>query len=805
MLPTVRKYLTQGLLLCAVAGCGAPRAAAAGQVVVDAPTAEPGPVAVAHVSEPDPQPARRALREDDLKALSWRSVGPANMSGRVADIALAPGNPKAFYVGFATGGLFKTINAGTTFAPVFDNYETASIGSVVVADAPPDWPGWAQEQADENTEQPDADRGRAKIVWVGTGEGNGRNSSSWGHGAYRSTDGGASFTHLGLADTHDIPRLAVDPRDPDTCYVAALGHLWGANEERGVYKTTDAGASWQRVLYVNENTGACDVIVDPKDPDTVYAGMYTRRRSAYSFQSGGQEGGIYRSTDAGANWTKLTNGLPPQTGRIGLDIYATDPRIVYAVVESDHGGWGPGTFDSYSTSGGVFRSEDRGESWTRMGDLNPRAFYFSRVRVDPSDDQRIYLLGWTLYVSDDGGRNFRRTARKPHVDMHAFVIDPDDSDHLLMGTDGGIYISHDRGSTWDYLNHLAVGEFYNIAIDMTDPYRIGGGLQDNGSWIGPSETIWQSGGDTISTEGIGITNRDWSFINDGDGFHVAFDPVDPHIVYAESQGGELVRVHLDTGQRKRIKPAPKEGQPRFRFNWNSPFFVSPHDPTVLYLGGNHVFRLSERGDRWERISDDLSRAEVDKITTVGSDAETYGTVVALAESPLVKGLLWAGTDDGLIHVTEDGGGTWRDVTPPEAGGLYISRIEPSHHDRQTAYVSIDGHRSDDFKPRALVTVDGGTTWRSVAGDLRDGWPVKVIREDRANPNVLYCGTEQAAYVSIDRGGHWTKLNGESLPTVAVDDLSPAPARARPCGRHARTLDLCARRRFAAVGAYAGRA
>ena len=582
----------------------------------------------------------RELRSEDLHGLPWRSIGPANMGGRVADIALAPGNPKTFFVAFGTGGLFKTTNNGTTFAPVFDKYETGSIGSVTVADAPPDWPGWPDEPADaaKNAADDDrAERGRAKIVWVGTGEGNGRNSSSWGHGVYRSTDGGGSFEFKGLADSHDIPRLAVDPRDPDTCYVAALGHLWGSNETRGVFKTSDGGLTWDKVLYIDADTGACDVIVDPENPDTVYAAMYTRRRTAYSFRSGGPEGGIFRSTDAGKTWTKLTNGLPPQTGRIGLDIYRADPSIVYAVIESDVGGSGPDVFDNQSTAGGVFRSDDRGETWSRVNELNPRAFYFSRIRIDPKDDQRIYVLGWGLYVSDDGGKHFRAGgARKPHVDLHAMAINFADTDHLLLGTDGGIYTSYDRGKTWRFLNELAVGQFYNVAVDNADPYRVAGGLQDNGSWIGPSATPYLSGGDGEDGN-ASITNQDWRFINGGDGFHVAFDPVDSNIVYAESQGGELVRVHLDTGVRKRIKPAEKEGEPRFRFNWNAPFFISPYDPTVLYLGGNCVFRLTERGDRWERISDDLSRREVDKIITVGSDAETYGTVTALAESPAAQG------------------------------------------------------------------------------------------------------------------------------------------------------------------------
>ncbi|MCH8211591.1 MAG: hypothetical protein IIB99_09470 [Planctomycetes bacterium] len=418
----------------------------------------------------------------------------------------------------------------------------------------------------------------------------------------------------------------------------------------------------------------------------------------------------------------------------------------------------------------MFRTDDGGDTWQRKAAITPRAFYFSRIRVDPKDDQRIYLPGWVLYVSDDGGETFRAgSAKVVHVDFHAMVIDPQDTDHILIGTDGGLYVSYDRGKTWDFHNHFAVGQFYNVAVDNSDPYRVGGGLQDNGSWIGPSENIFSVQEVFMGRAGA-ITNHDWTFVNWGDGFGVAFDPHDRNIIYAESQGGWLMRIHLDTGIKRTLKPQAKEGEPRFRFNWNAPFFISPHDSTTLYLGGNYVFKLTERGDSWSRISDDLSTRDINKITTVGSEAETNGTVVSLAESPLQQGFLWAGTDDGLIHITTEDGGTWTNVTPPEAQGLYVSKIEPSHHDRETAYVAIDGHRSDRFEPILLVTTDGGENWASILGDLPSDVPVKVVREDLVNPDVLYIGTERAAYVTIDRGEHWVKLNGKSLPTVAVDDL-----------------------------------
>ena len=714
-------------------------------------------------------PETRGLSASDLKGISWRSIGPANMGGRVGAIALAPGDGKSFYVGYATGGIFKTENSGVTFTPVFDKYPVLSIGSLAVADAPTGWAGWAEERTSGKIDA-GADLGklgRGKIVWAGTGEGNGRNSSSWGGGVYRSTDAGKGFTFTGLAETHDIPRLAVDPRDPDTCYAAALGHLWGPNPERGIYKTTDGGASWEQVLKVDENTGACDVLIDPKTPDTIYAAMYARRRTRWSFEGNGDTGGFFRSDDAGRTWKKLGSGLPPRMGRIGLAIYPGDARLLLASVESDHGGVGKHAFDDFSPAGGLFRSDDRGETWTRLSDLSPRPFYFSRVAVDPGDPNRVYLPGWDLGISDDGGRTFRRSGSEfVHVDFHAIVVDPSDPEHIVVGTDGGVYQSHDRAETWEYLNNVAVGQFYRVDVDMGDPYRIGGGLQDNGSWVGPSETSSV----TLDSRADGILNSDWEMIHGGDGFTVAFDPTDGNLVYATSQGGELVRIRLDTGVRTLLKASPREGQERLRFNWDAPFIISKHDPTVLYHGGNKLFKLTERGDRWFAISGDLTRNEPGKTATVGSDAETYGTIVSLAESPARKGLLWVGTDDGLVHVTEDEGKSWKDVTPGAVKGHYVSDVLASMHDPRTAYVAVDGHRSDLFDPILLMTRDLGAMWTEIQGDLPPGGPVKAILEDPASPEVLYCGTEFGAYVSLGRGAAWIRLNGESLPPAPVDDL-----------------------------------
>lgn len=774
-------------------------AAALGQSTApQQPAAEPAAAAAG--------PAARPLTEEDLRGLAWRSVGPANMGGRVSAIALLPGSRTSFYVGFGTGGLWKTENLGVTFSPVFDETGVASIGAVVVADAPGDWRGWNEEEkkAAPAGVAPGRDKGKAhrkshadslradrtrrgkgKVVWVGTGEGNGRNSSSWGRGVYRSTDGGARFVHLGLDDTADIPSLAVHPRDPDVCWVAALGHLWGPNAERGLYKTTDGGATWQRVLGIDDRTGCCDVVLDPGNPDVVYAAMYARLRTPWSFQGTSEVGGIFKSEDGGKNWRKLTGGLPPRVGRIGLTVVPRDPRILYATVESDWGGTGRDPFEDRSPSGGLFRSDDRGATWTRVSDLSFRPFYFARVAVDPRDDRRVYLPGWDLAISDDGGRTFRRSgSENVHVDFHAIAVCPEDPNQVLVGNDGGVYVSHDRARTWDHLAPVAVGQFYRVAVDDSDPYRIGGGLQDNGSWIGPSETLFQ----TMDEGKDGILSSDWRMIFFGDGFGVAFDPTDPNRVYATSQGGHLARIRLDTNVQRLLRPTPREGQERLRFNWNAPFLLSQHDPTVLYHAGNKVFRLTQRGDLWFAASPDLSRGEPGKTATVGSDAETYGTVTALAESPLEKGRLWAGTDDGRVHTTTDDGRSWTEVTPAAVSGLYVARIVASRHERETAYVAVDGHRSDVYRPLVLATLDNGRTWTEITGDLPAREPVKSLAEDVGSPDVLYAGTEFGIYLTVERGGRWIRMNGKSLPPAPVDDIVMQPReRDLVVGTHGRSI------------------
>ena len=711
----------------------------------------------------------RVIEARDLGALTWRAIGPTNMGGRATAIALVPGSRTEFYVGFATGGLFKTSNLGTTFSEVFRDLETSAIGAVEVVHAPADWPGWEAMAADGDTVvmEDREEQGRGRVVWVGTGEGNGRNSVSWGHGVYRSTDGGGSFDHVGLAETHNIPRLAVDPDDPDRCWVAAMGHLWGANAERGVFRTTDGGASWDHVLKVDDEVGACDVVLAPDSTGTLYAALYRAHRTPWSFEGISDRGGIFRSTDGGDSWTKLTVGLPSSTGRIGLAVHAGDPSILYAVVESDQGGIGRSAWDDRSPAGGLFRSNDGGDTWGRINELNFRPFYFSRVAVHPENPERVYMPGWNVAVSDDGGVTFRQSSAEVHVDHHAIVLDPEDPERILLGNDGGLYISHDGAATWDFVNHLDLGQFYHVAVDTSRPYRVGGGLQDNGSWIGPSATSFRAG----SANSPGILAEDWRAIYGGDGFRVLFDPVDPDIVYATSQGGNLGRIHLDTQLVMPLRAAADEGQERLRWNWDAPFLISAHDPAVLYHAGNKVFKLTDRGDFWYAISGDLTRRETDKVMSEGSQAESYGTLTALAESPRAAGVLWAGSDDGRVHVTFDDGQDWGDVTPKQLKGLYVAHLEASHHDDRTAYCAVDGHRSDDFRTLVLMTENGGGKWREIQGDLPNGSPVRVVREDPGNPDVLFCGTEHATWVTLDRGRHWMKLGGKSLPTVPVYDLA----------------------------------
>ncbi|MDE0260040.1 MAG: hypothetical protein OXR82_16845 [Gammaproteobacteria bacterium] len=684
-------------------------------------------------------PVLAQMPETLLDNFRPREVGPAFMGGRIVDLAVYEEDPAIFYAATASGGLLKTVNGGNSWENVFDRQSTVSIGDVAINPADP------------------------SVIWVGTGEANNRQSSSWGDGIYKSTDGGRSWQHMGLRESHHIGRIIVNPQDTDIVYVAALGHLWGANPERGVFMTVDGGQNWQHVLSLNDDTGAVDLAIDPANPKVLYAAAYQRRRSAWGFNGGGPHGGIYKTVDGGRTWRKLGAGLPEGVvGRIGLDIFRGNSNVVFATVEHEEGG--------------IFRSADKGESWTKVNDLNPRPMYYSQIRIDPNDEKRIYVLGTELSVSDDAGRTFFEGDPEVHSDHHALWINPANSRHLIDGNDGGVWVSRDRSRSWEHLNNYAMGQFYHVTVDMQQPYRIYGGMQDNATWGGPS----------MVRDRQGIANEHWTQMLACDGMYVAVDPSDGRSIYTNCQNGRIVRYDQATGERKAIQPQPVSSEDTLRWNWTTPIVVSPHDPTTLFTGANKLYRSTDRGHSWTAISEDLTgQVDRDELTLMGVRGEditlsrndgvsSFGNITALAESPQLAGLIYVGTDDGKVHVTRDGGTSWTELTDRISGVpemIYVSRLRPSAFSEGTVYVSFDGHRSDDFRPYVYVSNDHGASWRSIASNLPTG-SVYVVEEDPRNPNLLYLGTEFGLFASIDQGLNWTRWN--NLPTVAVYDLVVHP-------------------------------
>ena len=687
-----------------------------------------------------------------LEGLTFRSIGPATMGGRIDDLAVLEARPTVLYVGAATGGVWKTLNNGTTWDPVFDHEEVASIGAVAT---PRDDP---------------------ELVWVGTGENNNRQSSSWGAGVYKSTDGGESWRNMGLVESRHIGRIVIDPRDQEVVYVAATGHLWGPNPERGVFKTTDGGDTWTRVLFVDEDTGATDLVMDPSDPSVLYAAMYQRRRSSWGFNGGGPGSGLYKSVDAGESWTKLEEGIPAgPLGRIAVDVQRSDPNIVYALIQAEE-------------ESGLYRSDDAGAHWTKTSDTNPRPSYFSKVRVDPQDPERVYVLGVRLMISDDGGDSFQQVrvpATRPgggrprdDLDVHALWIDPSNPTHLVIGTDVGVAVSYDRGVAWDYVNNLPIGQFYHVGYDMDTPYRVYGGLQDNDVWGGPS----------ASRNLFGIGNRDWFSLVIGDGFVTLADPRDSRLLYGETQSGRVARIHRETGETLSIRPQPRGGEAPLRWAWDTPFLLSPHDANTLLIGAQMVFRSTDRGSSWEPISPDLTGgADRDTLTLMGVKGQDitlakndgvsdYPTLISLTESPARPGVYYAGSGDGLVHVSRDGGESWVDLTgrfpglPPyaPAEGLVASAFLDG-----TAYATFDNHAADDYTPYVYTTSDYGESWTSLASTLPAGQVVNCITEDPRNADVLYLGTESGLFVSLDRGLRWQPLKN-NLPTVPIDEITIHP-------------------------------
>ena len=683
-------------------------------------------------------PAAADLDPDLLAGMKARSIGPAAMSGRVAVVESSAANPDLVYVGAAAGGVWKSVNGGLTFEPVFDDQPVASIGTIALDPNNPD------------------------VVWVGTGEGNPRNSVSIGEGLYKSLDGGKTWKRMGLEKTERIHRIVLDPHNPDVAYVAAMGRLWGENPERGVFKTADGGKTWKRVLYVDERTGAADLVMDPSNPNKLFAAMWEFRRWPWSFRSGGPGSGLYVSYDGGESWKRYTEDdeLPAgELGRIGLAVAPSDPRIVYALVEAKRSA--------------LLRSEDGGRTWkpiSTKSDISPRPFYYADIRVDPKEPNRLYRLATNLEVSEDAGRTFRTLggAGRVHSDHHAMWIHPGDPRRIVEGNDGGVYISDDRGETWRFVANLPLSQFYHVRVDDAVPYNVYGGLQDNGSWKGPSN-VWEMSG---------IRNHHWQEVGFGDGFDTVPDPRDPTRGYAMSQGGFLLRWDLKTGERKDIRPAPPDRKTKLRFNWNAAIAIDPFEPDTIYYGSQFVHKSTDRGDTWTTTSPDLTtnKAEWQKEDTGGltldvSGAENFTTIIALAPSPVQRGVLWAGTDDGRLHVTRDSGASWQSVEANVRGipvNTWIPHIAPSPHDAATAFVVFDDHRRSNFAPYVYKTTDYGRTWKSLATSNLRGYALAVV-QDPVDPDLLFLGTEFGLWMSTDGGGSWMPWR-HGVPTTSVMDL-----------------------------------
>lgn len=683
------------------------------------------------------EPEKPSIKPELFQSLSARNLGPALMSGRVADIAVNPTNRSEWYVGVASGGLWKTTNAGVTFSPIFDSYGSYSIGCVTI------------------------DPHNDKVIWVGTGENNSQRSVSFGDGVYVSRDGGKSFANVGLKESNHIGMIKVDPGDPNTVFVAAMGPLWSDGGDRGLYRTTDGGANWEKVLEVSPMTGISEIHFDPREPSTMYAVAYQRRRHVWTLINGGPESAIYKSTDGGETWRKVEKGLPGgDKGRIGMCISA-DPDTLYAIVESSDGG-------------GVYRSKDRGESWDKRSSYTASSpQYYHELIPDPKNPERFYAVDTFMNFTDDGGATMKRLPIPDvHVDSHALWIDPADTNHLVIGNDGGLYETFDR-QHWRHFENLPVMQFYRVGIDNSWPfYNVYGGTQDNNTIGGPSRT----------TDRAGVTNEDWFNCVGGDGFEVVVHPDDPNLVFCESQDGGLSRFDRRSGEGTDIKPREKPGDKPYVFNWDTPLIVSPHSKDRLYYGGNFLFRSDDKGDSWTRVSEDLTRGvDRNQLKVMGViqkpeapskhlSTSIFGAAVSLCESPLVEGLLYVGTDDGLVQITEDGGKVWRKIETIEGipEMTYVSDLEASRHGKDTVYATFENHKMGDYKPYVLRSDDRGRTWKSIAGNLPERGPAYSIAEDHVNPKLLFCGTQFGVFFTLDSGEKWTKLGG--LPTIEVRDI-----------------------------------
>lgn len=676
-----------------------------------------------------------------VNGLKFRSIGPAWASGRIADLAVNPGNPSEYYAAVASGNVWKTENNGTTWKPIFDNYGAYATGVVKI------------------------DPNNYNVVWVGTGENNHQRALGYGDGVYKSTDGGKSFKNMGLKQSRQIGGIVIDPRSSDIVFVACEGSAWGPGGERGLYKTADGGKTWEKVLNISDETGVNNVVLDPSNPDIMYATSEQRRRHVFSKIGGGPESAVYKSTDGGTSWNKTMKGLPSgDIGGMGIDVSPVDPNVVYLIVEAA------------GNSGGFFRSTDKGESWEKMNSYHSSGQYYNKIHCDPKDVDRVISLDTYTQITEDGGKTWRNLGNSGrHVDDHALWIDPSNTRHIIIGGDGGIYETWDNGSSWDFKENLPVTQFYRVNVDNAYPfYNVYGGTQDNNSMYGPSANLTRSG----------VTNDEWIVTMGGDGFWIDTDPEDHNIVYTEYQYGNLSRYDKRSGEAKNIKPRERKGEETYKWNWNAPMFVSKHHPKRIYFAANKVFRSDNRGDSWEVISDDLT-TKTDRntwpvmgkfwsIDAVAKDVSTslWGTIVALAESPLNENLLYAGTDDGVISITEDGGKNWRQVKnfPGVPEYTYVSHIHADKFNENIVYASFDNLKRDDFKPYILKSTDKGKSWSSISSNMPENGTVHSLEQDFINSDLLFAGTEFGVFFSKDGGSNWVQLKA-GIPTIAVRHMA----------------------------------
>jgi len=680
------------------------------------------------------------LKSGDVSGLKFRSIGPAFTSGRIADFAVNPCNPSEYYVAVAHGHVWKTTNNGNTFEPVFDNYGTFSMGCLKM------------------------DPKNSSVVWLGTGENNHQRALSWGNGVYRTIDGGKSWENMGLKESRQIGMIAIHPENTDIVFVAAEGSVWGPGGDRGLYRTTDGGKNWEKVLDISENTGVNNVLIDPRDPEIMYATSEQRRRHVFTKIGGGPESAVYKSTDGGDSWRKIMKGLPGgDIGGMGIDISPVNPDVLYLIVEAQEG------------SSGFFRSQDRGESWQKMSDHTAQGQYYNEIYCDPVDVDKVYSMETVSHVTLDGGRTWSSVGNNNrHVDDHAMWIDPKNTEHFMIGGDGGIYETYDGGKNWFFKTNLPVTQFYRVNVDNSEPfYWVYGGTQDNSSMGGPS----------ASTSRSGVSSCEWIVTLGGDGFWQAIDPSNPDIVYSEYQYGNIYRYDKKSGEQLKIKPQPRQGEETYKWNWNSPFILSPHSPSRLYMAANKVFRSDDRGSTWKVISDDITR-QVDRntwpvmdrywgIDAVAKDVSTslFGMAVSMAESKIKEDLLYVGTDDGVIQVTKNAGENWMMVKdfPGVPEFTYVSDIFPSRFDENVVFASFNNHKRDDFKPYLLKSSDKGKTWTSITGNLPENEPVHCIIQDTEMADLLFAGTEFGVYFTVDGGKVWTELSS-GIPDVSVMDI-----------------------------------